>query len=304
MKSSKHFHPILLITILIKLTVSLEDFNELILRHRKLYDEFSKIRLRENSELKSFMKILVSDLKMTSDFGVLVENPLTNLILTKRLSIDLENYQNISTIKDVKLDKKEFWRALENLVNSQRVFNLKTEDLANGIIDGVKCSGLMTSRDFFDIGNEFAIMKNDFNAEEFLKAAYKLATIKDKVNISKTLLSVLKRLKKFLEAFKLCDQICNELESSEDFYDDISLKLFQTELTILKNNKLENVEPDPVVLDIEAAIIGKACRKEIIKSPRELSKLFCSFFSNNFFTKLARFKMEVINENPVLLIFH
>lgn len=50
-------------------------------------------------------------------------------------------------------------------------------------------------------------------------------------------------------------------------------------------------------------LMQQACRGEISMSAAEKSRLYCYYHSTNLFTKLAPFKAEVVNIEPLVLIF-
>lgn len=54
----------------------------------------------------------------------------------------------------------------------------------------------------------------------------------------------------------------------------------------------------------EQFIISRACRGLILKSPKELSKLHCRMLSRSAFTKIAPFKIEEANLDPLIWVFH
>lgn len=283
-----------------------ESFSDLNLRHHKLYDVLSN--LKNNSAINQLLEVMESDKKDLEIFGNLAENPLTILKFTKRFAIDLENLQEFPALKVFELDQNEFNNALEALERLQFTFDLKTEDLVKGIVDGVKCSKALSSSDLLAVANELIYLGKDFRAAEYLRNGLESAKTSDSIAITKKLLRVLKRLKKFHEAFELCSKIVKDLEEYPEPSDSTGLNFFRKELKNFINLNLEDSSSKKVYQDFstdpEVLIIAKACRGEIVKKSSELSRLHCYFESTNSFTKLSRFKIEVMSENPFLVVFH
>lgn len=207
--------------------------------------------------------------------------------------------------------------AVEGLLRLQIIYQLKTEDFANGIIDGKKTRADLTPHDLFVIGHEAYKLENkDFFVREYLELAA------DKINVG---LDVDNEVNGNFLMLILCD--------SFNRTGDYETALVYAEALITNNPGVESYEGLKKSLledqqkygmmrlvDVnpfkdtykkdgswgkhkEDILYGQVCRGDVAKSPEEISVLKCRYVANSDFSRLAPFKLEEMNLDPYLVLF-
>jgi prolyl 4-hydroxylase len=219
-----------------------------------------------------------------------------------------------------KLTDVDLADAVENLIRIQSVYNLKTDDLAKGLVGGEKLSRELTQHDLFVIGKEASKMKNqDYLAQEYLHKVW--INIDHGVHTEKyvddrdmmlTLVASYNRTGQFKRAIKTIEIL---VEKYEDYKRLLRVK------TIMENYR-ENLGtsafnlPSPFNEDFqkdgqfsnekEEIVYKQACRYNFKRSIKDDNRLACGFVYRYKcpFTRLAQFKVEEVNMNPYVVIFH
>jgi prolyl 4-hydroxylase len=258
--------------------------------------------------------------------SAMANNPVNVFCLTKLLTIDMEKIVEAAKLLEInlqegKLDKSSLSDAVSALSVLQDTYNLKSEDLANGIVSGVKCQTRLDPSELFVLGDEFVKLQNDLRAIEYFKIGYKIAQITEddenaKMEIAKKLLRALKRSKNLFKAVEFCRTVVKDLEAKQILhgqfvpgsYHAITLRYFQSEVEglaekVRQSNGEEKAETLAYV-DPETLILAKACRGEIVMNSTQSSLLHCRYASSTPFTKLAAFKIEEMSLDPYLVVFH
>lgn len=244
-----------------------------------------------------------------------IENPFNAFFLVKSLSFDFNEFQKAlndtvadfsNSTKDLKLPLTDFAGAIDGFLRIQETYELKSEDLVAGIIDGEKFHEEFAVEDILVLG--LGLMKFNTNyGEDYLKIALNKST-DDKLNakILRKLFEIHANSKNYQEALKVL-ALRIELDPDNEELKKLQINL---ELIALFNEDKEIEEVDDPLAgthnteEKNAKIFSQSCRGLRTQSIAEISKLFCRFHSTNFFSKIAPFKLEVANENPFVGIFH
>jgi prolyl 4-hydroxylase len=271
---------------------STDKLTELFGHEREILAEFSDIihKLNDvNDQLYNKIKPWFDEhIAAQEDVDKYVTNPLNAYLLIKRNVYDAKTLeQQVSTMIDevkVKLDKikeNSFLHALEvtgavgGLMRAQRAYHLKSEDLVEGIIDGVVTRAPLSPHDIYVLAGETYKMENEeFFSEKYLNiTAEKIADGKD---------------------------INNEVNDEE-----IKEKLKVFETIEVKNPYDESFEvPEFRDADIEKIMTHQVCRGYLTRSPKETKDLRCRYASFSLFSSIGPFKLEEANFDPYIVLYH
>lgn len=258
--------------------------------------------------------------KIKVDNQSYIGNPLNAFKLIKRNSIDLAFYdiyfpgfkQQIEVNDTDFPNNDDLIGAIAGLIRLQKVYKLKTEDLANGILHSVDTGVKLSPHDLFTIGVEaFETVGEKYLAHEYLRLAQSRNYDNSGVEQSEI----------FEVLFKLY-LANNDVKNAEGILEHLSQRdkehlaeRYQESFNRVRSLPQEQVNgvvnpfndtfthTGHYSADKEFIIFRRICNLEVTKSPKEQSKLFCKFHSTNAFTKIAPFKVEVANMEPELLIF-
>ena len=226
-----------------------------------------------------------------------VRNPLNAFLIIKRLSIDLEEFnEKLEKIaKDfkensvkLKISKDEFEGASDGLVRLQRFYKLKTEDLAKGIIQGQKYRDDLAPDELLALGVAFMNEQHFITSLSYLDMAFKKSLMH---NMGIPSIRILEQI--FQRGLQVVDMMI-ELEPDRK-----DLEVEEKEL-----EDVDVTESFWLELPHEQQNVSKVCSGEITQTDAELSKLYCRYVSRTSFSNLARFKVEEVNLNPYIAIFH
>ena len=236
-------------------------------------------------------------------------------LIEKRLTEKSQEFlENIESYQPLYEDLKG---AVEGLIRLQMVYRLKSEDFANGIIDGKKTRADLTPHDLFIIGQEaFMLDDKDYFVREYLQLA--LDKIKKGLDVDKEvnenlLLMILcgsyNRTGDYVNALIYSEALITKNPSEKGF---IHLKQSLLEdQTKYGTSKLVEVNPfsehytkdGNYQIFKEEILYSQVCRGVVSKSPEEAAVLKCRYVSNSPFSKLAPFKIEEMNIDPYLVLF-
>lgn len=73
---------------------------------------------------------------------------------------------------------------------------------------------------------------------------------------------------------------------------------------IFQEEKVDPLAGSHRTREKDLKLFAQSCQGLRTQSIAEVSKLFCRFHSTNFFSKIAPFKLEVVNELPFVGIIH
>lgn len=263
-------------------------------------------------KFRQIINIKKEHLLMGSDFLDYVSNPLNAFLLVKRTTLDskLINQQLLSTsaeflskVSDLTLSQNELTGTVIGLARLQETYGLKCEDLAKGIIDGVKYRDELTSHELYDLGSELLNADKEDLAIEYLNLALQRLKEYPEKYIEMLTLSRLtdayKRTNEYEEAILIIDEFLEldplnkmHLEDKEIFQ-----QLLDDQL------ELEDDEEYDLLEHKEMILYRRVCSGIERQNVIELSRLHCRFFSNSFFSKLARFKIEEASLDPYIVVF-
>lgn len=207
--------------------------------------------------------------------------------------------------------------AIKGLVRLHRVYQLKPADFAKGILNCVKTGAELSLHDVFTIGHELVkIGYQNHLALEYLKLAESMNSKTreiDSLEIKAAMMQIYAISKNAAGA----QEVIKTVNPSEQgrFLEELQkitkqLKPVQSEISgyandnpfnesfILSGNFLKFHERNEMVL------LQQTCRGLLKKNSKEQSKLKCRYHSTNQFTRLARFKVEIFNAEPELMLFY
>ena len=139
-----------------------------------------------------------------------VANPLNAFVLIKILSHDIELIQSSlsdtfelfgEVVSEVKLSREDFEGAVDGFVRLQTVYELKSEDLARGVIEGVKVRNELTTLETFTLASEIAKVDRKI-AAEFFEIALEKSGESFKIEILEKMLENYREMGKFSRALE------------------------------------------------------------------------------------------------------
>lgn len=281
-----------LIKILEKTVNNLKRWDFQCLRNVK-FIEFCRKVIKINKEQKA----------MINDSAGYVSNPLNAFLMIKRLSVDvsrvnvdLSNIASDFEIKtnEIRLSEEEFKGAADGFTRVQMFYDLKVEDLAEGIIEGQKYGDGMTVDDLITLGE------------------YNLENNRTQVSLSYLNLAIQKnRESKDLPEFEILEKIYQIYENSNN-----SAKMYETieKMLPLVPEGVNKTMLEEKLWDIPGSgyfehitryqRLVDTCKGTVHRNSSELSRFHCRFVSKSAYTKLAPFKVEELNFNPYVAIFY
>ncbi|KAL9898422.1 prolyl 4-hydroxylase subunit alpha-1-like [Glossina fuscipes fuscipes] len=250
-------------------------------------------------------------------------NPVNAYKLMKRLYVDWEMYEEqiaevINFFKLMDERRKNFhFPQLEDfeesaiaLVRLQETYQLTVPEIAAGKLNGIKYGYDMTWTDCLVLGRQLFHMEAYNQTKFWLQESVKrLQQEPDKLELfpsdflqeptehlvrlgdTDTALQLYKIIAKHNEDDKGSFKIKEMIQSSE------TLPYAGSDNGYIWETKYHKTA--------EFNIYGKICRGEVTKTPREQRDLRCFYvYENNKFSRLAPFKVEELNLDPEVKIFH
>lgn len=249
---------------------------------------------------------------MTQTTQNYIENPLNAFILIKSLTHDIkatklyfrEAFKKVlDSAKENQLPTIELDGTVEALIRLKDVYKLKSEELASGILDGSKVrdefkveeilllADLMKKRKKFKFAEEFYKIakeksKNDDVKFEILEKLFTLANVDDNFMKAAQVFSEMQKLKpkspeELQQTFSKLQKL-NQKEPEEDF-------------------KFEGTYFTPEKSEF---IYSQACNGNRRQNISTISKLYCKFHSTSAYTKISPFKLEILNFDPFVAVYH
>ncbi|XP_037812162.1 prolyl 4-hydroxylase subunit alpha-2-like [Lucilia sericata] len=296
-----------------------------------------EIFIRKNENKLKFLKEKLSEYEKEREEAlatgpVYFQNPVNKFLLTKRLTNDWDRIENIMKYKEGEkilkriekhsIENSEYDGGIDGLLRLQDAYRLNTSDIAQGILQGVQYDVHFESRHCYDIGQRAL-------ATDFLRLAYSWLNealkrfSADSEAESKNELSFTKLEKLDIELalvnakYKLGDvrganqsyvDLINLYPASErvaklyaEFSEESADKAsFEVDYTI---------DHDPPVEDLETAsrslLYKYTCANLLQQTPTEERELRCGYMTETHpFLLLAPLKVEEMNHDPLLVIFH
>lgn len=216
-----------------------------------------------------------------------VTNPLNAFLLLKRNLYDVdflikhlskfmeELQEKIKSLKEKQLvEEYEISGAVAGFIRAQRAYQLKSEDVVDGIIDGVKTRKPLSPHDIYVLGASASKnTENDFFFKSYLQIAQQ------------------------------------RIDNGGDYLNEVN----KTEMAIFIAIVPEEVnDPFSEIYTLKSkrewrtdvALVQKTCRGNLTRSPKETKNLKCRFVFNSPFSSIAPFKVEEASKNPLILMYH
>jgi prolyl 4-hydroxylase len=266
-------------------------------------------------------------------------NPINAYLLTKRLTTDWKDVEELLTI-DVGLQyiknvsnyrsllkfptEEDLTGVAIGLIRLQDTYGLKTADLADGKLNGVQFSTEMSSEDCFEIGRQSYINNNFFYTILWMNEALNRLNMRSQLSRADILEYL--AFSTFKEgnvenALKMTNELLELLPDhqraigNKNYYEKELRKL--NEKSQLRGDDGSNDVPvdkslefhhtsNPYIFDLpERKLYELACRGEL-KMPENISsKLNCRYIHNNVpFLKIGPLKLEQIYLDPYIVVYH
>lgn len=251
--------------------------------------------------------------------------------LIKRFTVDIKilknqfpeelrsSFDNV-TAQGLQLTEMDLFDAVENFIRLQTMYKFKTEDLMKGIIGGEKISPELTTHDLFTIGKEiFKTKTQDYLAQEYFHIVYekiKIGQFSDKEVDERFLLlslvSSYNRTGQFQKAINTVNVLVNKYAEYKRLIEvrkvlEVQEKKFGSSLIALHNPFEDTFEKNgKYSVEKDENVFTQACRGNLKRANKDDSRLKCGFvyLYKKQFTRLAQFKVEEVNMNPYVVVFH
>lgn len=220
--------------------------------------------------------------KLQENIEKYVSHPINAFKLIKRLTVDIDEFYIggiLKAIKTFEIATKELKPASDDLVGAidgllrlQKMYNLQTDDIANGIIDGHASDNKLSKHDLLTIAKIALTLEDEaFYVREYLEKALEADDPMLEVN-HQEIVDVHEKSKR------------NE-NLAKPFVDDF-----------VKNGVYTKEK--------EFILYSRLCRQQGTKTPAERARLKCFYDSKSDFSKIAPFKVEEADHRINLVIFH
>ena len=251
--------------------------------------------------------------------------------LIKRFTVDIKilksqfpeelrpSFDNV-TAQGLQLTEMDLVDAIENFIRLQTIYKFKTEDLMKGIIGGEKISLDLTTHDLFIIGKEaFKTKTQDFLAQEYFHIVWdriKSGQFSDKEVDERFLLlslvSSYNRTGQFQRAINTVNVLVDKYAEYKRLIEvrkvlEVQEKKFGSSLMAMVNPFKDTFEKNgKYSVEKDENVFAQACRGSLKRANKDDNRLKCGFvyLYKRKFTRLAQFKVEEVNMNPYVVIFH
>ncbi|KAH8381795.1 hypothetical protein KR009_000228 [Drosophila setifemur] len=303
------------------------------------------IRVQENK--LSFLKNKMDDYQRehadaSSDITAYVSNPINAYLLTKRLTTDwkqVENLmehdvgaefvQNISQYRNIMKfpSEEDLNGAAVALLRLQDTYQLDTSSVARGKLNGIQYSTAMSSDDCFELGRQ-SYVNHDYHHTVLWMNEAMSRMLEEPSNHTQsfTKADILEYLA--FSTYKEGDievalTMTNELlqllphheraNGNKRFYEKeiasrVQLKKMKGDdgSDEMPKSDLPVAKSDASVYDMsERRSYNMLCRGELKPSPRDLRPLRCRYVTNNVpFLRLGPLKLEEAHKEPYIVIYH
>lgn len=267
-------------------------------------------------------------------------NPINAYLLTKRLTSDWKDLEKIMTMdvgyqfvdnvtsyrEDLKFPTEEdLIGAAYALIRLQDTYNLDTASLARGELNGVQYSTQMNSEDCFEIGrqtynnrdyhhtimwmeeainrlnNDSRILRSDV-LEYLAFSTFKEGDVKSALEMTNELLELIPEHQRAQGNKYYYEKELEKINEKSVLRGDDG----SSDVPVDKSLEFQHSRLGPYNYDLpERKLYELACRGEVKPDDAFLSKLTCSYVSNNVpFLKLAPLKLEQISHDPYIVVYH
>lgn len=267
-------------------------------------------------------------------------NPINAYLLTKRLTSDWRDLeqimtmdvgsqfiQNVTNYREIlKFPTEEDLTGAANaLIRLQDTYNLATESLARGELNGVQYSTAMSSEDCFEIGRQMYNNRDYRHTVLWMTEAINRLNNDSRLPRSELLEYLAFSTFKEGDVRKALDMTNELLDMVPDHQRAMGNKYYY-EKELAKVNEKSVLRGDDGSEDVpvdkslefrhsktghytydlpERKLYELACRGELKPDEETLSKLFCSYADDGApFLKIAPLKLEQISHDPYIVVFH
>lgn len=259
---------------------------------------------------------------MQQDVAKYIENPLNSFSMIKRATVDLSllikhlPQHHAEILKIYRLDDSSLVHATQSLLLLQRLYKLQTRDIARGVIHSRRVGDKMSPHDLYVIGsiaaNNITSYDEGFLAKEYLELAIEENIEKKSIEINETkLLMNIAQLCERYGDYRCAALHLKQLMLSEPNNVEVAeyaleiVKMFQEQ----KDSKHLFDDPFNDIAHLprngqyskrkEFELISNVCRGKF-----KGNQLYCKFVAPTIFSKIAPFKLEVVNEKPHIFLYH
>ncbi|KAJ0175458.1 hypothetical protein K1T71_008617 [Dendrolimus kikuchii] len=322
---------------------AISDVEPLLETHKRIIDDLDDYIGKEEKRLKTLKKQLNiyrrEHYKAMEDIPNYLGNPINAFTLIKRLTTDLdfiEDSINIGTdyIKNVTVNHDDVkYPVLEDLAGAaqaltrlQETYHLHIEELAEGLLNGVRYSFPMTAGDCYELGRALYNNKDFENSLEWMRVAYKKFKVESQaenhpftevdileyISFSLYMLDDVKEALIWTEKLLKLDPNHTRARGNVPHYK----KALAKEKEKLKKDKrgdtgddedVEEKKPEEALTDYqkERKVYESLCRGEMDIPSVIAKKLKCRYLTENHpFLKYAPIKMEEMYLDPTIVMFH
>ncbi|KAI1715402.1 2OG-Fe(II) oxygenase superfamily domain-containing protein [Ditylenchus destructor] len=256
-----------------------------------------------------------------------VSNPVNAYLLIKRLTSDWKYVQNLmhgnsaeNFIKNITQgrlenavkypDEDDLDGAAIGLLRLQDTYDLKTADLANGIVAGESVGRGLSAQDCFEIG------KAAYNARDYYHTLLWMQEAIDRLPLDRSgpkesdVLEYLafalyhqgnpKRALSMTKRIVEIDPYHPRAEGNVQWYEERLEAKDKTNLDLLPPMKNERSKKNDI---LERDEFERLCRGEFEIDPVNASKVYCYYKRDRPFLKLAPIKVEILRYDPLVVLF-
>uniref|UniRef100_A0A0A1WCZ3 procollagen-proline 4-dioxygenase n=1 Tax=Zeugodacus cucurbitae TaxID=28588 RepID=A0A0A1WCZ3_ZEUCU len=313
----------------------LVQFEGVLLKHMQRYVESNEHKL---DFLKARLAELESDRYDALQEGLdYFDSPVNKYLLTKRLTLDWERVENIMQHDSGKKalnriehhfttqpypESSELEGAIAGFLRIQDIYRLKSADMAQGILEGVKYDVVIDARLCLDIA-KYAKEQNQMRlahawALEALERFHKAEESTSQLNIDSEkvveaeILELLAKAKTHLGDFKGANQTYADLVALRPDVENYTRSYleFQSEnsdgeyATVDLTDEHEPLPADLLKTD-EFARYKHTCNGLITQTPSEERALRCGYLTETHpFLLIAPIKTEELNHDPLLVVYY
>ncbi|CAD6993034.1 unnamed protein product [Ceratitis capitata] len=321
---------------------SVHQMSKLVQLESVLLQQMQKyIKINENKLdfLKDRLAMLERDNREALEEGLnYFDSPLNKYYLTKRLTVDWARIENIMQHESGKKtlnriakyestnhypENSELDGAIAGFLRIQEVYRLKTADMAQGILDGVKYNISLDARLCLDIA-KYAAKENNmrFTHSWALEALKRLQDPAEVSNNPTAVLAEKLEVAEILELLATSKKNLGDLKGANQTYAELvqlrpDIENYTREyLVFLKENVHKEYvsvdlsdEHEPLPADLHSTDqftrYKHTCNGLLKQSPSEERELRCGYLTETDpFLLLAPLKAEELNHHPLLVLYH
>ncbi|KAH8239071.1 hypothetical protein KR032_000457 [Drosophila birchii] len=254
-----------------------------------------------------------------------VSNPLTAFSLVRRTHEDLPKWhqwfqEEMKTSEsDTRIDElvanvpdsQDFLEAALGIQRIERIYDLRIDDLAEGRLQDKQYNIRFTFRDRLAMGNLMFKQRDFLAAAKWYRMATKIESEENNDILNKILGDPMPHLKRqYIKAvFVYASVLSGDSQSNEEAFNEVEKKIADIDEQVIDEllTKFKKPESD---IELEKQLyqtqrsytdFEKGCRGQF----RQKTRLTCSYnFTTTPFLQLAPLKMEEINRNPYIVMYH